>query len=249
MLNDLVDERDIGVATALRFAHEVGVATLVGTEEDDVEHLFLPAVCTAGKRRNNQKGHQQNTWPATRMLIGGNGRDDAQRVLRLPSRARLERSRNQPAGRRTKAQVCVARYRVAFADTRGCEAPRVGAAAAVRLPFPGFARIHNETGSRGRKGRGQGGEENPNGPYMRGGELDADAVAAALDRQLQLYERDKIACRFQAAAARVLPAAGMRCVTAHGWIQIWWTVCVHRVARIFCGTAWQPLGTTTIAFA
>lgn len=37
-LDDLVNEGDIGVAAALRFADEVRVATLVGAEEHDVEH-------------------------------------------------------------------------------------------------------------------------------------------------------------------------------------------------------------------
>jgi hypothetical protein len=37
-LDDLVDERDVGIATLLRLANEVGVAALVRAEEKDVEH-------------------------------------------------------------------------------------------------------------------------------------------------------------------------------------------------------------------
>ena len=49
---------------------------------------------------------------------------------------------------------------------------------------------------------------------MRGGELDADAVAAALDRQLQLYERDKIACRFKLCCCAQLLASSWYAVAS-----------------------------------
>ena len=41
VLDDLVDERDVSVAAALRLAHEVRIATLVGAEEDHVKHCLV----------------------------------------------------------------------------------------------------------------------------------------------------------------------------------------------------------------
>jgi len=43
VLDHLVDERDIGVAFALGLAHEIGIASLVGPEEEDVEHGWVSA--------------------------------------------------------------------------------------------------------------------------------------------------------------------------------------------------------------
>ena len=38
VLDDLVDERDIGVAAALGLAHEIGIASLVNPKEEDIKH-------------------------------------------------------------------------------------------------------------------------------------------------------------------------------------------------------------------
>jgi hypothetical protein len=39
-LDDLVHERDVRISSTLALAHEVWIATLVSTEERDVQHDF-----------------------------------------------------------------------------------------------------------------------------------------------------------------------------------------------------------------
>ena len=57
VLDDLVDERDVGVAAALRFANEVGIATLIHAEERDVQHTEPTPTAMRASRTAAMGGH------------------------------------------------------------------------------------------------------------------------------------------------------------------------------------------------